>query len=75
MPAATSSFHRPGQLFGRSCELVKVKSHKAGTARATRQNADAVGPVSAMRTKIGDSAMQVAPSSSAASAGGMEAAW
>jgi hypothetical protein len=45
-----------------------------GTARATRQNAAAVGPTPAARaslTKIGDSAMKVAPAKSAASAGFM----
>src|SRR5205823_8550813 len=38
---------------------------------ATRQNAVTVGPASETRTKIGESAMQVAPSNSAPSAGFM----
>ena len=42
---------------------------------ATRQNAVAVGPASDSRTKIGDSAMQVAPRISAATAGFMPRRW
>ncbi len=39
-----------------------------GTARQTRQKALAVGPTSATRTQIGESAMQVAPAKSENSA-------
>src|SRR5207344_3070827 len=51
--------------------LRMTSAQSAGTASATRQNAVAVGPASERRTKIGESAMQEAPRSSAPSAGFM----
>src|SRR5487761_2370886 len=44
----------------------RIHSHSGAAARATRQNALAVGPVSDRRTKIGANAMAAAPRSRAA---------
>src|SRR5262245_46746204 len=60
MPAARRSIFRPVKLPGEDLRK-RTGSHSAGTARATRQNAVAVGPHSDRRTKIGESAMHVAP--------------
>src|SRR3954468_11071329 len=39
----------------------RASGHNSGAASATRQKALALGPTSAMRTKMGESAIQVAP--------------
>src|SRR3982751_3180387 len=69
-PAASSHFHCMGTL-PRSDNTISDQSN--GRASATRQNALAVGPTSLSRTKIGDSAMKVAPRNSAGRAGRMAA--
>jgi len=50
-------------------------AHNSGTASATRQNALAVGPTSAMRTQMGESAMQLAPAKRANRAGARMLGW
>jgi hypothetical protein len=66
-PAAISSGQALARVPCRSRGLAITRIQSTGTASATRQNALAVTPVSETRTQIGDSAMQSAPASSAAS--------
>ncbi len=44
------------------------QNHRTGRARPARQKADAKGPTSARRTKIGDTPMAMAPATSATKA-------
>src|SRR5919199_3567778 len=53
----------------------RASGHSSGAASATRQKALALGPTSAKRTKMGESAIQVAPASNAARAGRMARRW
>src|SRR5436190_9665317 len=67
-PAASSNRQSARAL---PCGDTASSGHSSGAASATRQKALAVGPTSETRTKIGESAMQVAPASKAGSAGRM----
>src|SRR3954462_4956970 len=70
-PAAPSSFQSIDSGVVR--RVASTSSHSSGAASATRQNALAVGPTSARRTKIGESAMKVAPANRAGREGGIAA--
>src|SRR5437763_9816270 len=70
-PAAKSIGH--AALGAR--EPSRASGHNSGAASATRQKALALGPTSALPTKMGESAIQVAPVSNAAKAGRMARRW
>ena len=72
-PAAKSSGHAARGARQRAPS--RASGHNSGAASATRQKALALGPTSAMRTKMGESAIQVAPVSNAAKAGRMARRW
>lgn len=67
-PAARKGFHSERSGGERSLRHDASTIQSAGTAIATRQNAEAVGCRSDTRTQIGESAMHVAPASRATSA-------